>query len=183
MFREGSRSENLGGRALGPIKFHRSMRKHDLLCSLTRHHLPLSFELSAPDARHTFTSHRRNCSLNLPVQLRTNRKLASPPGACPTINNSLLQPTPQAHELLSPLLSISSNFNMANMDIDFTRRNKKPRPLSELEKEKLDEYVDAIHYSARLVVHQYRIDLQLIIGAGTRIANLSIVMYSFRSKC
>ena len=37
----------------------------------------------------------------------------------------------------------------ADMDIDFTRRNKKPRPLSELEKEKLDEFVDAIHYSAR----------------------------------
>lgn len=40
---------------------------------------------------------------------------------------------------------------MADMDIDFTRRNKKPRPLSELEKEKLDEFVDAIHYSARYV--------------------------------
>ena len=37
----------------------------------------------------------------------------------------------------------------ADMDIDFTRRNKKPRPLSEHEKEKLDEFVDAIHYSAR----------------------------------
>jgi cyclin-dependent kinase regulatory subunit CKS1 len=35
------------------------------------------------------------------------------------------------------------------MDIDFTRRNKKPRPLSEAEKEKLDEFVEAIHYSAR----------------------------------
>ncbi|KAG9199671.1 Cyclin-dependent kinases regulatory subunit (Cell division control protein cks1) [Epicoccum nigrum] len=30
----------------------------------------------------------------------------------------------------------------ADMDIDFTRRNKKPRPLSEHEKEKLDEYSD-----------------------------------------
>lgn len=39
----------------------------------------------------------------------------------------------------------------AEMDIDFTRRNKKPRPLSEHEKEKLDEFVDSIHYSARLV--------------------------------
>ncbi|KAF2730047.1 CKS-domain-containing protein [Polyplosphaeria fusca] len=38
---------------------------------------------------------------------------------------------------------------MVNLDIDFTRRNKKARPLSELEKEKLDEFVDAIHYSAR----------------------------------
>jgi cyclin-dependent kinase regulatory subunit CKS1 len=39
----------------------------------------------------------------------------------------------------------------AELDIDFTRRNKKPRPLSEHEKEKLDEFVDAIHYSARHV--------------------------------
>ena len=39
------------------------------------------------------------------------------------------------------------------MDIDFTRRNKKPRPLSEAEKGKLDEFVDAIHYSARYVVY------------------------------
>jgi cyclin-dependent kinase regulatory subunit CKS1 len=39
----------------------------------------------------------------------------------------------------------------ADMEIDFTRRNKKPRPLSEHEKEKLDEFVDAIHYSARYV--------------------------------
>jgi cyclin-dependent kinase regulatory subunit CKS1 len=37
------------------------------------------------------------------------------------------------------------------LDIDFTRRNKKPRPLSEHEKEKLDEFIDAIHYSARWV--------------------------------
>lgn len=38
---------------------------------------------------------------------------------------------------------------MAAIDIDFTRRNKKPRPLSEQEKEKLDEFIEAIHYSAR----------------------------------
>jgi len=42
---------------------------------------------------------------------------------------------------------------MTSMDIDFTRRNKKPRPLSEVEKVKLDEFVDAIHYSARCVVY------------------------------
>jgi len=38
---------------------------------------------------------------------------------------------------------------MTDMGIDYTRRNKKPRPLSEPEKEKLDEFIDAIHYSAR----------------------------------
>jgi len=50
--------------------------------------------------------------------------------------------------------ALSTNFAMANMDIDFTRRNEKPRPLSEREKEKLDEFVDAIHYSARSVVYR-----------------------------
>ncbi|KAF2831395.1 CKS-domain-containing protein [Ophiobolus disseminans] len=46
----------------------------------------------------------------------------------------------------------------ADMEIDFTRRNKKPRPLSEHEKEKLDEFVDAIHYSARYQddIYEYR---------------------------
>ncbi|PSK60501.1 cyclin-dependent kinases regulatory subunit [Elsinoe australis] len=37
----------------------------------------------------------------------------------------------------------------ATNDIDFTRRNKKPRPLSESEKERLDEFVESIHYSSR----------------------------------
>lgn len=41
-----------------------------------------------------------------------------------------------------------------SLDIDFTRRNKKPRPLSEHEKEKLDEFVDAIHYSSRYLVYR-----------------------------
>jgi hypothetical protein len=39
----------------------------------------------------------------------------------------------------------------ADMDIDMTRRNKRARPLSESEKERLDEFIDAIHYSARCV--------------------------------
>ncbi|KAF1997439.1 CKS-domain-containing protein [Amniculicola lignicola CBS 123094] len=38
---------------------------------------------------------------------------------------------------------------MASFDIDTTRRNKEPRPLSRAEKERLDEFVDAIHYSSR----------------------------------
>lgn len=36
-------------------------------------------------------------------------------------------------------------------EIDYTRRNKYARPLSEAEKERLDEFIDAIHYSARSV--------------------------------
>lgn len=35
------------------------------------------------------------------------------------------------------------------MDIDFTRRNKKPRLLTDPERDQLDEFVDAIHYSSR----------------------------------
>ena len=38
------------------------------------------------------------------------------------------------------------------MDVDVTRRNKKPRPLSEAEKERMDEFVDSIHYSARYAI-------------------------------
>ncbi|KAI9689673.1 MAG: Cyclin-dependent kinases regulatory subunit (Cell division control protein cks1) [Bogoriella megaspora] len=41
------------------------------------------------------------------------------------------------------------------MDVDITRRNKKPRPLTEAEKERLDEFVDAIHYSARYPDNEY----------------------------
>lgn len=34
-------------------------------------------------------------------------------------------------------------------DIDISRRNKKPRLLLESEREKLEEFIDSIHYSAR----------------------------------
>lgn len=34
-------------------------------------------------------------------------------------------------------------------DIDYSRRNKVPRPLTDAEKDRLDEFVDSIHYSAR----------------------------------
>ncbi|KAL4935067.1 regulatory subunit of cyclin-dependent kinase [Aspergillus oleicola] len=35
------------------------------------------------------------------------------------------------------------------MEIDASRRNKKPRHLLESERERLDEFIDSIHYSAR----------------------------------
>ncbi|KAI9893663.1 MAG: Cyclin-dependent kinases regulatory subunit (Cell division control protein cks1) [Vezdaea aestivalis] len=43
-------------------------------------------------------------------------------------------------------------------DIDPTRRNKKPRLLNEFEKERLEEFADMIHYSARYSddTHEYR---------------------------
>ncbi|KAL4813396.1 regulatory subunit of cyclin-dependent kinase [Aspergillus spinulosporus] len=41
------------------------------------------------------------------------------------------------------------------MDIDPSRRNKKPRPLLESERERLDEFIDSIHYSARYSDDQF----------------------------
>lgn len=40
---------------------------------------------------------------------------------------------------------------MAALDIDYTRRNKKPRLLTDSERDKLDEFIDSIHYSSRYV--------------------------------
>jgi hypothetical protein len=41
------------------------------------------------------------------------------------------------------------------MDIDPSRRNKKPRLLLESERERLDEFIDSIHYSARYGTNCY----------------------------
>ena len=38
--------------------------------------------------------------------------------------------------------------------LDHDRRNKKPRPLTDSERERMDEFIDAIHYSARCVEEQ-----------------------------
>jgi len=47
------------------------------------------------------------------------------------------------------------------MDIDITRRNKKPRPLSEAERVKLEEFVENIHYSSRFV-HEFQTERESI---------------------
>ncbi|TDZ40298.1 Endoplasmic reticulum oxidoreductin-1 [Colletotrichum spinosum] len=41
------------------------------------------------------------------------------------------------------------------MDIDMSRRNKVPRPLSDTERSRLDEFIDSIHYSARYSDSEY----------------------------
>ncbi|KAL4927939.1 cyclin-dependent protein kinase regulatory subunit CKS1 [Aspergillus undulatus] len=41
------------------------------------------------------------------------------------------------------------------MEIDPSRRNKKPRHLLESERERLDEFIDSIHYSARYSDDQF----------------------------
>jgi hypothetical protein len=40
-------------------------------------------------------------------------------------------------------------------DLDYSRRNKVPRPLSDSEKARLEEFIDAIHYSARQASNLY----------------------------
>lgn len=52
----------------------------------------------------------------------------------------------------SPRATVSPRFQFPNtdiMDIDMSRRNTVPRPLSDDERAILDEYIDSIHYSAR----------------------------------
>lgn len=39
------------------------------------------------------------------------------------------------------------------MDIDMSRRNKQPRPLSDNERARLEEFIDSIHYSARYAIY------------------------------
>ena len=39
--------------------------------------------------------------------------------------------------------------------LDHDRRNKHPRMLTELERERLEEYIDAIHYSSRYSDDEY----------------------------
>ena len=72
----------------------------------------------------------------------------------------------------------------ADMDIDFTRRNKKPRPLTEHEKEKLDEFVDAIHYSARFVVYLVASSASTTDAPlDTQTTSMSTAMYSCLNRC
>lgn len=52
--------------------------------------------------------------------------------------------------VLKPTVSMATT-----SDIDFTRRNKKPRPLSETERERLEEFIESIHYSSRYSDDEY----------------------------
>ncbi|TGO21225.1 hypothetical protein BPAE_0232g00070 [Botrytis paeoniae] len=59
-------------------------------------------------------------------------------------------------------------------EIDYTRRNKYARPLSEAEKERLDEFIDAIHYSARSVQAMAQ-----TLGLNPSIAQTLILSYRY----
>lgn len=45
--------------------------------------------------------------------------------------------------------------NHNQMGIDTSRRNLVPRPLTDSERAKLDEFIDSIHYSARCVLQPH----------------------------
>ncbi|KAB5578215.1 cyclin-dependent kinase regulatory subunit [Coniochaeta sp. 2T2.1] len=45
--------------------------------------------------------------------------------------------------------------NTEGMGIDTSRRNRVPRPLTDSERQRLEEFVDAIHYSSRYNDDQY----------------------------
>ncbi|PNP44648.1 cyclin-dependent kinase regulatory subunit [Trichoderma gamsii] len=44
---------------------------------------------------------------------------------------------------------------MPSMDIDMSRRNKSPRPLTDSERARLEEFIDAIRYSERYHDDEY----------------------------
>lgn len=59
---------------------------------------------------------------------------------------------------------IKATLNMASkpvgqhpimIDLDYSRRNKTPRPLSENERARLEEFIDSIHYSPRYSDNDY----------------------------
>ena len=70
-------------------------------------------------------------------------------------------------------------------DQDYNRRNKVPRPLSETEKARLDEFIDNIHYSARWVGYSADFGLRKILTShiDTAITNMSTDMSNFLRIC
>ncbi|KAJ6120248.1 hypothetical protein N7523_004528 [Penicillium sp. IBT 18751x] len=56
---------------------------------------------------------------------------------------------PRANQTFPDLPSSPRSSVLFSMEIDPSRRNKKPRLLLESERERLDEFIDSIHYSAR----------------------------------
>lgn len=73
------------------------------------------------------------------------------------------------------------------MDIDYTRRNKKPRLLTDQEKDQLDEFVDAIHYSSRYAIIAAvvigRCDADAAFVADTTTTSTNTATSSSLSRC
>jgi hypothetical protein len=73
-------------------------------------------------------------------------------------------------------------------EIDYSRRNKYARPLSDAEKERLDEFIDAIHYSARsvaieLALRQFNIALTNVTLVGTRTTTTNTDTFNYLKRC
>lgn len=103
------------------------------------------------------TPHPRPLTVLADRRLILQLQRPRPRSPSPRLPSTRCLAVPPAHNtppplLPSPALRSSTRLDPApnmNMDIDVTRRNKKPRPLSETEKERLEEFVESIHYSAR----------------------------------
>lgn len=126
--------------------------------------LPTFDTCSAPPAHQTHLAAPRTLE-PLPIITTPAAKQTTPAFSLPTFAThhtvTTLKPIITArgldikqhntHPLFASYHIITSHCTakMANMDIDFTRRNKKPRLLTDSERDKLDEFVDSIHYSSR----------------------------------
>lgn len=72
--------------------------------------------------------------------------------------------------------------NMA--DVDYSRRNKVPRLISENEKAKLEEFIDSIHYSARSVIlNLFGPSVILTLRVDTQTTNSSTDTFNFQKLC
>ena len=80
---------------------------------------------------------------------------------------------------------ITARSSSFQMDIDMSRRNKKPRLLLESERERLEEFIDSIHYSARYIdSHTVTcIDVKANFPADIPMINLNTVMFSSPKTC
>ncbi|KAK8181870.1 regulatory subunit of cyclin-dependent kinase [Phyllosticta capitalensis] len=109
------------------------------------------------------TPHPRPLTVLADRRLILQLQRPRPRSPSPRLPSTRCLAVPPAHNtppplLPSPALRSSTRLDPApnmNMDIDVTRRNKKPRPLSETEKERLEEFVESIHYSARYSDSEY----------------------------
>jgi hypothetical protein len=69
-------------------------------------------------------------------------------------------------------------------DVDYSRRNKVPRPISENEKAKLEEFIDSIHYSARSVMlNLFGVSVILTTDADTLTTSSSTDTFNFQKLC
>ncbi|KAH8204951.1 hypothetical protein TruAng_000834 [Truncatella angustata] len=74
----------------------------------------------------------------------------------PTNTHSLFAENNNFHQAVYAGAGNRSQVKMPNsMNIDMSRRNKSPRPLSDNERARLEEFIDSIHYSARYSDSEY----------------------------